>query len=84
VAAVKFANGKPFVQLMVLLRDLGIVQWEKDDARPIIKDQQAFDAFGFATFLATVFEARWRRRGLFGRRGLRHHLCHGDMVPRLT
>jgi hypothetical protein len=64
-AEIEFANSRSFVQLMVLLRELGIVGWSKDDPRPAIKDAEALDAFGFATFLATLFEAHWRRRGLF-------------------
>jgi hypothetical protein len=57
---VAFSNHEGFVQLVKLLRSLGVIELVGKNVVEI-KQPEILDGLGFATFIATVAAARWRR-----------------------
>jgi hypothetical protein len=58
--SVVFENHQGFVQLVRLLRSLGIIELKARNL-VIVSKPEKLDALGFATFVATIAAARWKR-----------------------
>lgn len=58
--SVVFDNHQGFVQLVKLLRSLGIIELKEKNIVGVIKPD-VLDGLGFATFVATIAAARWKR-----------------------